>query len=335
MGSSSKSSAINILGTAFAVLLFGTFFFVPTVDPEPENARPSIETFVASHDEVYALQSCVLFCAAHDEDGDVLSYTWSSTGGTLVTHGETATWTAPQREGSYGIMVEVSDGAGETDSSVTLVTVARNQSPIINAVSCERPFLLQGQATPLTCDATDTDGHALDFTWSCVAGSFSGTGPTVQWTAPMAKGTYVVSVVVTDALGAACTHSELVKVAPSEPPTIDDIIVLPQLLEYSKEYDWGFRLLKGSRCICELECVASARDTELTYSWSCDGGTIEPSGSVVLFTPPNEQAEVTATVIVTDRFGLTATEEVFFKVFNREVYSTTIDEVPGGCNCNR
>ncbi|MCK5213422.1 MAG: hypothetical protein KAQ74_05800, partial [Dehalococcoidia bacterium] len=295
MGPSHKSSLGSILGIIFAVVLFGAFFFVPVTDPEPENTNPVIDSVVSSHDKLYGLQTCVLYCTAHDDDGDSLAYTWSSTGGTLVADGEMAKWTAPRRQGSYGIMVEVSDDAGDRDSSVSLVTVARNQSPVINAVSCERPFLLQGQKTKVTCDAFDSDGHAITFEWSCTTGSISGSDAAIEWTAPSASGTYLISTTVSDEMGATCTSSTLIMVAPTEPPTIDTMIIRPFLPEYSKELDWGYRLLKGSECECEIECVTSSANDELNYTWSCEDGSIEGSGRKVLFTPPDRQAEIHVT----------------------------------------
>ena len=334
MDSPNKSSVSSMPGIIFAVVLFGAFFFVPVTEREPENIGPAIDSVVASHDELYELQSCVLYCAAHDDDGDSLSFTWSATDGAITADGEAATWTAPQRQGSYGIMVEIADGRGATDSSVVLVTVGRNQSPVVNAVTCTTPLMLQGQNAIVTCDAFDPDGHAVEFEWSCTAGSISGSGSTVEWTAPPASGKYPVSVRVSDEMAATYTSSTLIQVVRADPPVIDNMIGRPFLPEYSKEFAWGFRLLKGRDCECEIECKASSGENELDYAWSCDEGTIEGSGPIVLFTPPNNRADVLVTVVVSDMFGHSATDEIFFKVFTREAYSTHVDEIPGGCQCH-
>ena len=53
----------------------------------------------------------------------------------------------------------------------------------------------------ITSTATDPDGDVLSYTWSADAGTISGTGATVTWTAPLAAGSYDVSVTVDDGNG--------------------------------------------------------------------------------------------------------------------------------------
>ena len=98
-------------------------------------------------------------------------------------------------------------------------------------------------------------------------------------------GVYEVSVAY-DGLGGDATGSALVTVASPEPPVIETLIVRRSFPAYTKTYSWGYRLLRGSRCECEIECVASAGDKELFYEWSATGGAIEGEGAAVLFVAP-------------------------------------------------
>ena len=332
MAPSRKFPPGDVVGVVFAIALFAVFFFVPLTKAEPENVAPAIDTLSSTHDQLYGTQSCELYCSAHDDDEDPLTFVWSSTDGKVVPSGATARWTAPLQHGSYAIIVEVYDGNGGHDTSCVIVTVARNQAPAINAMTCSPSLMLPGELSTVRCDASDPDGHALAYEWSSSSGEVSGNGHTVTWTAPSAPCTYLVAVRVFDGLGGDSTRSVLLRVAPTDPPVIDELIVRPFLPEYTKEYPWGYRLLRGSLCECEIECVASAMGKELTYDWDCNEGSIEGSGPTVLFIPPKGQAEVHVTVTVSDAFGHSATGDLFFKVFNREPFSDVPDE-GGGCGC--
>jgi len=337
MASSRKFPLGDVAGVVFAIALFAVFFFVPLTKAEPENVAPAIDTLSSSQDQLYGSQSCELHCSAHDDDEDPLTFVWSSTDGEVTPSGATATWTAPRQQGSYAVMVEVEDGNGGYDMSCVIVTVARNQAPAIKTVTCSPSLMLPGELSTVSCDASDPDGHALAYEWSSSSGEVSGNGPTITWTASSAPGTYLVAVRVSDGLGGDSTHCVLLCVAPADPPVIDQLIVRPFLPEYTKEYPWGYRVLRGRLCECEIECVASAEGKEISYTWFCEQGTIEGSGPVVLFTPPNNptKCDVHVTATASDAFGHSTCGEVLFKVFNREEYQKEPDEIPGGCQCGR
>ncbi|NLC55680.1 MAG: PKD domain-containing protein, partial [Armatimonadetes bacterium] len=59
----------------------------------------------------------------------------------------------------------------------------------------------------ISIEAHDPDGDALTYTWSAAAGTLSGSGATVTWTAPNTEGTYSVTVSVKDAKHPAVTQS--------------------------------------------------------------------------------------------------------------------------------
>jgi hypothetical protein len=72
-------------------------------------------------------------CAASDPDGDVLTYTWSCTNGSLSsTAGISVTWTAPGRSGTANIQVTVRDGRGGADIQSKTITVNPITTTIID-----------------------------------------------------------------------------------------------------------------------------------------------------------------------------------------------------------
>ena len=334
MAPSQRFSIGDTAGVAFAVAICAMFFVVVPAGAEPINTPPTIDDLMTTGDTLFGDEVCTLHCIASDIDDDELTYAWSATEGTIVADGATARWTAPRRAGTSSIMVQVDDGKGGVHSDIVLLTVLKNQSPSIDSVQSEPDRLLPGQVCTLTCYAFDADGHTLTYEWSSTRGVISGEGNCVEWTAPSASGTCQVSARVYDGYGGEVVSSELIEVVSPRPPSIEQLIVRPFAPDFTKAYDWGYRLLRGRMCECELECTASAEGKELTYEWSCSDGVIEGSGPVVLFIPPQERTEVTVVATVSDEFGHTSSTEVFFKVLTREGYSE-IDEIPGGCQCGR
>ncbi len=64
-----------------------------------------------------------LICLAMDPDQDTLSYEWSSQAGSLVSNENLATYTAPDKEGSYYIICIVTDTDGMSDRDSVRVLV--------------------------------------------------------------------------------------------------------------------------------------------------------------------------------------------------------------------
>ena len=59
---------------------------------------------------VFPGDTVTLTCTAEDVDGDILTYSWECTNGSLTPDGSTATWTAPDSSGTYSISCAVTDG---------------------------------------------------------------------------------------------------------------------------------------------------------------------------------------------------------------------------------
>ena len=78
---------------------------------EPGNNPPVVD-LSADKTEVNPGEIVNLISSASDPDGDILSYKWTSTGGSIAGTGSSAIWTAPGFCGVYTVTVEVSDGRG-------------------------------------------------------------------------------------------------------------------------------------------------------------------------------------------------------------------------------
>lgn len=114
----SKLFRLNRWLTSF-VLLGGVIFLIGGC--VPANQPPVITSLKAKQNVIAPLDSCLIECVASDEDGDELTYEWSASDGNINGDGAAVAWSAPETEGSYGIVVKVVDGnGGEVTDSMNI-----------------------------------------------------------------------------------------------------------------------------------------------------------------------------------------------------------------------
>ncbi len=83
------------------------------VQPLPAGNPPVVDSLTASQPSVFLGGSIALTAAAHDPDGDAITYAWAATGGTIAGAGNTATWTATA-SGTFTVTVTVADSTGQS-----------------------------------------------------------------------------------------------------------------------------------------------------------------------------------------------------------------------------
>ena len=282
------------------------------------NHPPSITGVEAKQDVIFPLSSCLIECVASDEDGDELSYEWSAGEGKILdVSGATVAWSAPKAEGIYNIIVQVADGnGGEVTGSVT-IAVKDNHPPAVNGLTADADWINPLDSCQIKCDAEDPDGDELSYEWLSSGGDISGTGGTVNWTAPDKAGLWDVTVIVTDDYGGEDKRSLAVSVSPNPPPVIEDLIVTPKEPKYVKNVSGAYWILKNKTC--EIECIATSASGELNYEWlakgdNIDGSQISGEGSVITWKAPAKIDTITITVTVSDIAGLKTSKNVTFKV---------------------
>ena len=129
-----------------------------------------------------------------------MTYSWSATGGTLAsTIGESVTWTAPTAEGTYAVVVTVSDTASnQTQEILNIVVKAEVDPPVIDSVSATTPIVKSNDSTVI-CTAHDPNNLDLTYAWSASYGSFGdATSATTTWTAPATAGQYKLIITVSN-----------------------------------------------------------------------------------------------------------------------------------------
>jgi len=103
-----------------------------------KNHPPFISSLIAQPYTLQINNSSSLICYAADEDGDVLHYIWSASGGIISGDGPNITWIAPNQTGNYEITCEVIDSNGDRNIKSILLSVVKNM-PLL--ISQERELL--------------------------------------------------------------------------------------------------------------------------------------------------------------------------------------------------
>jgi hypothetical protein len=94
------------------------------------NQAPKISSLTASPSGILYGGSTLLTCIASDPDGDVVTYSWSASEGSITGVGNKVTWIAPSKSGSFNVTVVVSDGKGGETRGNVMVTVTPPTSTV-------------------------------------------------------------------------------------------------------------------------------------------------------------------------------------------------------------
>lgn len=90
---------------------------------EKLNAAPVINQMKATPRKIDLGGTSEIACLASDEDGDSVTFTWSSSAGSIDGSDETVQWTAPETKGNYYIKCTASDPDGASASDSIAVSV--------------------------------------------------------------------------------------------------------------------------------------------------------------------------------------------------------------------
>ncbi|MEJ2407694.1 MAG: PKD domain-containing protein, partial [Candidatus Thiodiazotropha sp.] len=156
--------------------------------------------------------------ASSDSDGSIASYGWdfgdgSSATGAKVSHTYAST-------GTYKVTLVVTDDGGESATDSADVTIGEgNQAPVADA---KGPYTsVAGEEIAFDgSSSSDVDGSIASYEWSFGDGSSAmGENPTHTYTQ---KGTYNVTLTVTDNDGAMDSDETTVSVDPGNQPPVAD-----------------------------------------------------------------------------------------------------------------
>jgi hypothetical protein len=102
-------------------------------------------------------------CLAYDQNGDVITYTWTVEQGGITRMnqvGNIIAWTAPRAEGVYLVTVEVYDSKGGDEQRATCsleIRVRNNHSSVITELSANSEWVKPLDACHLYIGDEDPD----------------------------------------------------------------------------------------------------------------------------------------------------------------------------------
>jgi hypothetical protein len=196
--------------------------------------------------------------------------------------------------------------------TVSSCTTATNRLPIITNLEAEAEWIAPSGSVQLTCAASDPDGDGLNYEWITTGGDISGTGATAVWTAPEEVGMYDITVLVDDGHDGKDTAFLTLIASNGPPPSIQNLIVTAKEPKYLKTTSTGYKVGKTKEYY--IECVASAMSDDVVYEWSCNGGNISGTDSLITWVAPDTSGYVTVTAKVFDDVGNWVRKNVVFEV---------------------
>ncbi len=212
--------------------------------PSQKKVPPSPPSLTCSADptEINAGQQVNLSAQGVSSAGKLLTYEWSTTGGTIDGSGPTVKLhTDNLAPGSYTATVRAIEAPGVSADCTTSVTVRTPppppQPPTVTC-SADKPRVQVGEIVTVTAQARSPQDRPLTYAWNSTGGRVEGTGATVRFdTTGLQPGSYTVRVRVTDDrnLSAECSVEVTVAAPPPPPPP-------PPPPQASKLNDCSFRL---------------------------------------------------------------------------------------------
>jgi outer membrane protein OmpA-like peptidoglycan-associated protein len=292
------------------------------------NDPPTITCAVAKQ-TILQTETTTIRANAVDPDGDVLTYTWTASGGKISGTGDTATFDATDvAPGKYIVTGTVADKKHQANCTTEITVLKRNYAP---TAKLEPPSatVTQGDGVNFRCIASDANNDPLTYSWTVDGQSLAATGSQITFgTEGRKPGTYKVNCAVTDGEASVSATSDVTvneRIIPNQPPTIE---CLTTTLDVASG---------GSM---ELRVRAADPDKDkLNYSWSSTGGVVNGAGETATFNASGVRAgNYTVTTTVDDGRGGKASCSMM--VYVSELISVTKENcgyfTPGGArvdNC--
>jgi len=112
------------------------------------NQSPVISSLVADPSGLLYGGRTTITCIATDPDGDMVSYSWSASEGSISGVGNKVTWVAPNKGGDFNVTVLLSDGkGGETTGNIGVTVSAVSRTVTIRPVAQETGSVRSDGAT--------------------------------------------------------------------------------------------------------------------------------------------------------------------------------------------
>lgn len=221
LGASGIENSLR-MGTAL-VLRWG----FPKPAPPPVN-HPPVASCAANPTSVFqgSGDSVAVHVNATSPDNNPLTYSYTTTGGTVEGTGTDARWNSTGAAvGSYTVTAKVDDGKGGTVSCAADIKVEEKpHHPPVISCAANPSTVVQGQQASIVSTASSPDNLPLTYSYTTTGGQVTGSGAQAQFDSKGAQpGTYTVNCMVSDSRGDKAGGSTTVEV--KEPPQVKQLEV--------------------------------------------------------------------------------------------------------------
>jgi len=107
----------------------------------------------------------------------------------------------------FGIISAVKNKVKQLKEKNVSLTLLTNQNPMISSLTANPTSVSPCAVSTITCTASDPDGDTLTYTWTATGGIISGSGSSINWTAPSTAGTYTITCTISDGKGGSDTKN--------------------------------------------------------------------------------------------------------------------------------
>ncbi len=278
----------------FAIMVIG-LSIVPGCSEGDDPVNLEIISISSNPETVAPMRESMLY-AELDYDGDASPYyLWQTPdGGTVHSMGDSAVWDAPDTQGVFGVVLEVSaSGVSDVDTIYILVDAAGSgyyDYLVIDSLIASAETLRTETQTVIKVFYTYDGENIVEFNWAG-SGSFAEAADSAVWTAPAYAGNYTITAQVI--AGDLSDMADItLNVYDSIPPVHLEITSL--------EADADSVPRRGSIGIHSE--VEYNRATHLLYDWFVEAGSIT-DGEDVTFYAPDSVGTFWVMLIVTEAFG--------------------------------
>ncbi|MDA3860559.1 MAG: T9SS type A sorting domain-containing protein [Melioribacteraceae bacterium] len=174
-----------------------------------------------------------------------------------------------------------------------------NYPPRIKSLVAEQNEILINDSTAIYCTAVDNDGDNLQYKWNANTGTFIGSGANVIWVAPSDTGKYIIDVEVDDGNGESVFEQIEIHVVVkfNSAPIINKLDTNPRKIDLNMT--------------SEIECLAIDEEGDpISYKWQSSVGTIDGSGSKIIWTAPGEEGNYSIKCTVSDPDGASYSDSI-------------------------
>lgn len=222
--------------------------------------------------------------------GDGLDSGWLTT--PVTTH----KYTSAGEYEAY-LIVEDYDGAHSdmnSSSARQMITISAepvNHAPVINKIDLTPREVAPGGSVKISVDASDEDGDEINYFYSPEAGTMTGSGPVVYWTAPLTEGDYKIQIHISD--GKIESERMEIEISVKSSTTENQI---PVILGLSVN---PTTIAPDATATVSVNAY-DPEGNDLLYRYSTTGGTITGDGSVATYFAPAGEGDYQISVVVND-----------------------------------